>query len=140
MATTTRFAPVTRSMAPPYHETLLALAAARLRRGPGWTCNERALAHFLFAFISGSTAGWIGLGAADSTALSSDVFRVLRNAKPINPDRTRKAPASINQCGYSMAESIGYSPFTGDAGAIMQSSSTFQTINASGSASFRSTA
>ena len=30
--------------------------------------------------------------------------------------------------------------FTGDAGAIMQSSSTFQTINASGSASFRSTA
>ena len=43
----------------------------------------------------------------------------LRNAKPINPDRTRKAPASINQCGYSMAESIGYSPFTSDAGAIM---------------------
>ena len=66
----------------------------------------------MFAFISGSTEAWIGLGAADSTTLSSDVFRFLRNAKPINPDRTRKAPATINQCGYSMAESISYFPFT----------------------------
>ena len=115
------------------------LRSRKLRRGPGWAFNERALAHFLFAFISGSMAGWIGLGAADSTSFDLGRFSVFANAKPINPDRTRKAPASINQCGYSIAESIG-SPFTSDAGAIMQSSSTFQTINASGSASFRSTA
>jgi len=86
--------------------------ARRVRTGSRWACNERALAHLVVAFISGSTAAWIGLGAADSTASSSDVFRFLRNAKPINPDRTRKPPATINQCGYSMAESISYFPST----------------------------
>ena len=41
-----------------------ALAPARLRRGLGWACNETALAHFVFALTSGSTAAWIGFGAA----------------------------------------------------------------------------
>jgi hypothetical protein len=34
-----------------------------------------------------------------------------RNAKPINPSTTKTAPATINQCGYSIAESIRHFPF-----------------------------
>jgi len=52
MATTTPFAPVTGSMAPPSDEDV---ASARSRStsagGPGWASNERALAHFVFAEV-----------------------------------------------------------------------------------------
>src|SRR5437867_4818942 len=55
--------------------------------------------HFPFAFIS--------VGSRLALAF---LFR--RNIKPTKPRTTRTAPATINQCGYCIAESMAYlSPF-----------------------------
>jgi hypothetical protein len=42
---------------------------------------------------------------------STGPFLFWRNAKPINPSTTKTAPATINQCGYCIADSITIFPF-----------------------------
>jgi hypothetical protein len=63
-------------------------------KGPGWACSKRALAHFVFAFISGSTAAWIRARGCGFHLFVPGRFRFLRPRE------------------YSMAESISYFPST----------------------------
>src|SRR6202043_88483 len=69
-------------------------------------------AYFPFAFISASRAAWIASEGVACFRLSSSgsAFLFWRNAKPKNPSTTKTAPATINQCGYSIAESIRQFP------------------------------
>ena len=55
--------------------------------------------HFPFASMS------------SSCVRSSAAAPFWRNAKPMNPSTTKTTPAIINQCGYSIAESIRSFPF-----------------------------
>ena len=54
-------------------------------RGPGWACSKRALAHFVFAFISGSTAAWIRARGCGFHLFVPGRFRFLRNASRLIP-------------------------------------------------------
>jgi hypothetical protein len=76
--------------------TTLLDTLASVLPGPGIKAREKSpSAHFPFAFSPASPTSRAGFGGA---AL------FLRNARPINPTTTKHAPATINQCGYCIAE------------------------------------
>src|ERR1035441_9602053 len=59
---------------------------------PASVIDPRQIGASHFAFISASCV------------CSSTAFLFRLNAKPINPSSTKTAPATINQCGYCIAE------------------------------------